>query len=787
MKDAEPTSADKHMPTSLQDLQDLRAAFDEHSIVAITDASGKIIHVNDRFCVISKYTRAELLGQDHRIINSGHHPKAFFRDMWITIAGGQVWRGEIKNRAKDGSYYWVDTTIVPFPGDTGKPARYVSIRTDITQRKSDEQQMAQLAAIVASSDDAIIGKTLEGIITSWNRGAERIFGYSVREAMGRPIEMLIPPGRQKEEVAIREKIARNEPVTHFETYRVHKNGVQIAVSLSVSPIRDASGQVIGGSQIARDITQRKWAEEALGRSEGRYQSLFNSLIEGFCIIEVVFSPENRPIDYRFLEVNPAFERQTGLRDAQGKLMRDLAPNHEAHWFEIYGRIALTGEPERFVNEAGALNRWYDVSAFRIGGAESRKVAILFNDITEFRRAEMALRASERRERERAAELEVLLEAVPIPVFIAHDPACRHITGNRAASELLHIPRGGEASLTAVGEARPSHFRAVKDGRDLGNEELPAQRAAQGTPVRDFEFSLVFSDGTTRSMLGFGTPLRDEMDQPRGAVHALVDITERKQAEEKLSQLARTLAEKNKELEAIVYAASHDLRSPLVNIQGFSRELMLVCGQMQQAISTSTDGSVPVAVLRESFNDDIPRALHFIQASVARIDALISGFLRFSRVGRVVLDIQALDMNELMVDVVGALKFQLEEAGAKLQIAPLPDCFGDATHIGQVFSNLIDNAIKYRDPVRPLEITVSGRLEGGSVLYSVCDTGMGIAPEHRAKIFEIFHRLNPDAGRGDGLGLTIAQRILERHNGRISIDGQVGVGSTFFVSLPARDG
>lgn len=272
------------------------------------------------------------------------------------------------------------------------------------------------------------------------------------------------------------------------------------------------------------------AEEMLRQSREGYRTLFNSLIEGFCIIKVIFDDRDRAIDYLFLEVNPAFERQTGLQNAQGKLMRELAPDHEAHWFEIYGRIALTGEPARFVNEAKALKRWYEVSAFRFGAAESRKVAILFNDISESKTAHDALRESERRERERAMELAAILDAVPTPIFIAHDPECLHITGNRAADDLLRNPRGAEASLTASEKTKPRHFKAVKDGRELSPDELPAQQAAHGIPVENFEFSLVFDDGSTREVLAYATPLLDDEGKPRGAINVLVDLSERKQAE-----------------------------------------------------------------------------------------------------------------------------------------------------------------------------------------------------------------------------------------------------------------
>jgi signal transduction histidine kinase len=259
--------------------------------------------------------------------------------------------------------------------------------------------------------------------------------------------------------------------------------------------------------------------------------------------------------------------------------------------------------------------------------------------------------------------------------------------------------------------------------------------------------------------------------------------ERRKAEKEQERLNAELKIKNKELEQVLYVTSHDLRSPLVNVEGYSKELDHSLNELMSSIEKVHVPSGLKDKIALMVKKDIPESLNYIQISVSKMGTLLNGILSLFRLGRSELTIEDIDMNKMMTDIVKTHSFKLKELRIKTEVSKLPNCKGDSSQINQVFSNLLDNAIKYSESERSCVINISGYKDMNQSIYCMDDNGLGIAPEHQDKIFEIFHRLEPNMIKGEGMGLTIAHRIIEKHKGRMWVESEPGKGSKFFVALP----
>lgn len=270
---ASSTLISKQLVTSDANLKDIKAALDASTIVAITDPHGTIIFVNDKFEEISKYTKEEILGQNHRILNSGYHSKEFFKDLWSTIRSGKIWRGEIRNKAKDGSFYWVDTTIVPFLNKKGKPVQYVAIRSDISDRKRAEGHLKETVKEnvdikFALDQSSIVAFTdAKGVITSVNEKFCEISKYKREEIIGRDHNILNSGFHSKEFFKDLWKTIGSGGVWKGEIRNKAKDGTYYWVDTTIVPFLNDQGKPYQYLAIRNDITERKKSEEILHRQD----------------------------------------------------------------------------------------------------------------------------------------------------------------------------------------------------------------------------------------------------------------------------------------------------------------------------------------------------------------------------------------------------------------------------------------------------------------------------------------------------------------------------------------
>jgi len=761
---------------AVKDLADQKFALDQHAMVAVTDVRGTITYVNDKFCAISQYSKDELIGQNHRILNSRYHPKKFFQQMYGTIVSGKVWHGEIKNRAKDGSIYWVDTTIVPFLGEDGKPRQYVAIRADITELKLAEGVRERLATAVESSSDAIIGRTLDGRITAWNPGAEKLFGYSSLEALGKPLQMLVPPERVNEESDALARIGRDERVDYFETVRVRKDGKNVDVSVTILPIKDSSGAIVGASKIARDIGERKRTEQAL-----------HELSRVLDLARVVV----RDMESHIVLWNLGSEKLYGFTkgEAVGRIAHELLHTEFPEPLkQIEEQLQHTGTWEGELVHRKRDGGRIVVSSLWVLHRDAKgtpaRILEVNSDITASKKAEEQLARLAVELARQAKELALSREALESQTLMLHsvlggmaeglvaaDEEGSFVLWNAAAERILGM---GATNIDPQEWSEHYGLFLADMTTPFPTDQLPLVRALRGevSTAEMFLRNRVLVEGSWIEVSG--SPRKDKDGVLRGGVVAFRDITQRKADEREIRKLNDELEHRvgertaqleiaNKELEAFSYSVSHDLRAPLRHISGFSQLLM-------EEFGSTLDPSAQ-------------QYLERIQAGAQKMGVLVDELLNLARVGRHALRLQPTQLNAMVAEVIAILQPDCEGRQVEWMIADLPAVECDPVLVKQIFQNLLANALKFTRPRAHAVIEVSHKEEDGQPMFMVRDNGVGFSMKYVDKLFGVFQRLHrAEEFEGTGIGLVTVQRIVRKHGGRVWAEGELNKSAAFYFTL-----
>jgi len=394
------------------------------------------------------------------------------------------------------------------------------------------------------------------------------------------------------------------------------------------------------------------------------------------------------------------------------------------------------------------------------------------------KAEQALKTASRQSEIERDKAQQYLDTAGV-MFVAIDANQKVTLINKKGCEVLGYRQEEILGKNWLENFIPERLR--EDVTSVFNQLM----AGEIEPVEYFENPVLTRSGEERIISWHNTVICDDQSRIVGALGAGVDVTERKRAEEKREKLTELLAEKNRELEEIIRVATHDLRTPMVNIEGFGRILTQSCEQIPGLIEKQRIPEELSKQLDEVIEVDIPEAVGIINSGVSKMNSLLKSMLRLAKLGYSATEMVKLDMDTKIENIIDTMRFQAEQSGAEIKVEPLPSCLGDKAQINQVFSNLLANALNFLDSSRPGLVRITGRTEENYSVYCVEDNGIGIAADNIDNIFRMFYRVRSADDDGEGLGLAIVRRIVNRHNGKVWAESEAGKGSKFFVKLPRQ--
>jgi PAS domain S-box-containing protein len=522
-------------------------------------------------------------------------------------------------------------------------------------------------------------------------------------------------------------------------------------------------------KLLRRKRQLKEANKYLESTEAqnkRHLDQFKSLFDG--IEDYIYVAD--PNTYELIHVNKSGEKLWG-KNIIGKKCYKVLYNYDSPCEFCTNDIIFNQKPGKvhiWEYHSEENQRWFRCADKVIEWPDSRTLRFeLATDITKIKHIEDSLRTNEEMLRvitENAAEM-IMQVSLPDKNIDFLSPHAKDIYEYKSA-DFIDDPDLMERLVHP-------------DWQDYMNNKW--DKLLTGKPAGDFEYQIITKSGKTKWVHQSNAIVKNKTGRSEKLVALVSDVTERKHIEQKTQSLNAELETKAAELQQILYITTHDLRSPLVNIQGFSKELNFSLTELHDILKQSTIPEHLQASVTEILDTDVPEALTYITSSIEKMDSLLKGLLQISRLGRKKTVYNNLDINQLIKKVIDDYKYEIETNDINIELGDLHNCKGDYDQINQMFSNLLGNAIKFLDDKKTKRIRITSTKTKKHIRYSIQDNGIGIAEKHRQKIFNMFEKLNHDKP-GMGLGMSIVKQVVEKHRGKIKVESQEGEGTTFHIYL-----
>ena len=797
----------KHkLEKSIKELSDLKFALDESSIVAVTDQNGIITHVNDNFCKISKYSPDELIGQDHRIINSGFHSKEYIQTLWETLANGNIWKGELKNHAKDGTHYWVDAAIIPFLDKNGKPYQYYAIHSDITQRKNTEEKIKagelKYSNVVETIHESLIIEDLEGKLVYANNEFVKTFGFSTEEFRDLTLKDYTSEESYPEILERHNKRLSGLPVEDEFIYKAkRKDGKEIWIEARVSLLIE-DGKIVGTQSLERDITQRVNAEEKAKKTSrmfaflsavnqsivhvtneqklledlcdiatgiGQFKLAYVGLLDAQNLLHIASLSGDKKGAEKIIKINglqvddPAYQEvptikvlKTGEYSHHNDMQNDPAFAAWKNDFIQHGIHASISLPLfKFGNAMGVVGLhagsrgFFDLEeiALLIKAAENISFALENIQNTKIHKeTAILLEKNEKRFRgmiEKSADFTTLT-----------DKSGRLTYGSPSVLTFFGYSQEEFMNKEAMSFFHPGDVPDLINNRNVILDKPGAFYKFQYR-IGHKNGSWVWCEGTVTNFL----------QEP--SIQAMVtnfrDISENKKNAMEKENLIKQLTLNNQDLRQFAYITSHNLRGPIANLLGLTNLLGTLKVKDPTLIKILT-GIKTATVMFDDTIKDLATILTLRDNPTIQLETI-----SFEIIFEKVKDFCGSSLTGCQAEIVSDFNAS-------------PTVSFNKAYLESIFMNLLTNAIKYKDDSRRLKITVKTYEEDDATVLTFSDNGIGFDSEmQKEKVFKLYQRFHLHK-EGKGLGLFLIKSQLEALGGTIEVESSANKGTTFTIKF-----